>query len=81
MITCRDVDEFLDDYLEGTLPEDKRKIFEAHLGLCPPCVSYIRDYRTAGTLAKHAQEHDDRSLDDLPDELVNAILAASPKPR
>lgn len=80
MITCRDVDSFLDDYLDGTLPEDKRKIFEAHLGLCPPCVDYLRDYRAAGSLAKHAQGDHEHSVDGLPEELVKAILAASSKP-
>ena len=42
MMTCRDVVEFLMNFLDGELPEQERARFEEHLCCCPPCVTYQR---------------------------------------
>ena len=34
MLTCRQVEDFLLDYVEGTLPRGQRLIFDLHLALC-----------------------------------------------
>lgn len=80
MITCRDVDHFLDEYLEGTLDPQRKAIFELHLKLCPPCVTYLSGYRKSTQLARAACEHGGGEADELPDELLQAVLAATAAP-
>jgi anti-sigma factor RsiW len=41
-IACREVVELVTEYLEGTLSPEQVERFELHLGLCDPCVTYIR---------------------------------------
>jgi anti-sigma factor RsiW len=73
-VTCRDFADFLLDYLEGELPADTRRRFDAHLAGCPDCVHYVRHYTetvAAGRLALA-----DELPADVPDDLVSAILRA-----
>ena len=76
VLTCRDVIEFLSAYLDGELAPEARATFEAHLAECPDCVRYLRTYEEAVTLAKRAFDPNDPLLADVPDKLVQAILAA-----
>jgi len=78
-LTCRDFIEFLAAYLVGELSPEERATFEAHPAECPDCVRYLRTYEDAVTLAKGAFEPDDPLPADVPDELVQAILAARRK--
>ncbi len=76
-MTCREFIDFLHDYDAGGLPDAERAVFDEHLSLCPNCQVYLRTYRQAVQLGKEAFTPDDRTLPaDVPDELVNAILAA-----
>ena len=36
-MSCKDVADFLMDYLDGTLPFAQRMTFKLHLSLCPDC--------------------------------------------
>ena len=45
MLTCRELIEFLADYVEGELRADERARFDAHLAVCPHCVDYLHGYR------------------------------------
>lgn len=76
-ITCKELLDFLHLYLEGELPDDRRSEFDRHLAVCPPCVSYIREYRETIRLgrAAYADPHDPPSPD-TPEELIQAILRA-----
>ncbi len=74
MITCVQLDAFIVDYLEGTLPRRQRLIFEMHLLVCPECRAYLRAYRNAIALGQAALL--DPALEDVPEELVQAIVAA-----
>jgi anti-sigma factor RsiW len=74
-MTCRDILDFLMDYEAGAVTAEERAVFEAHLGVCPPCVAYLKSYRITVELGKTAyggEEAEPR----MPDELVTAILAA-----
>ena len=75
-MTCREVADFLADYLNGELPERERGRFEEHLRVCPNCVSYLAIYRTTVTLGRHAFDDTDAITSGVPDALVSAILAA-----
>ena len=79
-ITCRELLDFLYLYLEGELPEDRRREFERHLGVCDPCREYIRQYRESIELGRAAFRGDDLPADEgIPEELVQAILSSRRK--
>lgn len=72
-MTCRELVDFLADYLDGTLPVAERSTFEEHLAECPACVAYLNTYQSGVELVQKLAA--DESCP-LPDELVRAILAA-----
>ncbi len=43
--SCEEVNMFLTEYLEGTLPEKTQQKFSAHLNKCPVCLPYIQQYK------------------------------------
>lgn len=74
---CREVVEFLMEYLSAELPPDQRLAFEEHLETCPECVAYLQSYKETVKLGKAVLNHsDERIPDEVPEELVQAILAA-----
>ena len=76
-ITCREFIEFLMDYLEAALPEEQRREFDLHMAMCPACVAYLKSYRQTVAAGKTALAGPDERLpEEIPDELVRAILAA-----
>jgi anti-sigma factor RsiW len=80
MITCRDFVEFLWAYVAGELPTDQRFEFDAHMAICPHCINYLDSYSKTVQLEKAAFESLDEPVPaDMPEELVNAILAARGK--
>jgi hypothetical protein len=44
-MACRELVEVITDYLEGKLPLEDRRRFEAHLDECPYCVIYLEQMR------------------------------------
>lgn len=77
MITCREIVDFLMAYLDGELDQDQRTRFDAHLALCAACVTYMKAYVETVRLGKVAcSPLYDPVPEDVPDELVRAILAA-----
>jgi anti-sigma factor RsiW len=44
-LTCREFVEWVTDYLEGVLPANERKRFEAHLAQCSSCPHYLEQIR------------------------------------
>jgi anti-sigma factor RsiW len=74
-LTCREIIDFVQAFLDGELPPRERTIFELHLKICPDCVNYLRSYETTQRLSKLAAE-DELELKAVPSELVQAILAA-----
>ena len=79
-LTCREFIDFLDDYVEGKQGADVRAKFERHLEDCPHCVDYLKTYRDTISLARDVCSADP-SLpppDDVPEELIQAILNSRP---
>jgi anti-sigma factor RsiW len=77
-VTCRELADFILDYLSDELPGDVRASFEHHLTLCPACVNYLAAYRTTVDLTRRAVR-DDPARDaaaDAPEQLIQAILEA-----
>ena len=76
-LTCRECVEFLMDYLDQTLAPDVRATFERHLTACPNCVRYLESYTTTTSVCKKAfEQRDGESAPPVPEELIQAILAA-----
>jgi anti-sigma factor RsiW len=76
-LTCRDVVEFLMDYLTHELDASQRHAFEAHVAVCDECVRYIRSYEQTVRLGKAAFECLEEPADgQLPKKLIQAILDA-----
>jgi anti-sigma factor RsiW len=68
------------DYLSGELSTASRAAFDDHLSVCVNCRRYLASYQETVKLGKRAFEDDDANLPSaVPDELVNAILAARPR--
>ena len=77
VMTCRDLVGFLDGYLDGGLAVGERTRFDAHLAGCPACAGYLETYRATIALAKGVLGRpDDPVPADVPEELVQAVLAA-----
>jgi anti-sigma factor RsiW len=73
------INDFLMDYLDGTLPLTERMSFEVHLALCRSCRCYIDSYRKTIEAAKQSMGSLNAELPPPPEELVKAILASVPK--
>ncbi len=80
MMTCAELEGFLVDYLDGTLPRLQRRRFALHLLLCRDCRSYLERYRRAIALGQAVFKDPDAVPGDVPEDLVRAILAARRRP-
>lgn len=76
-MTCREVAEFLMDYLDGELPGDSVAVFEQHLTACRECRDYLASYQTTMSACRTAMNAPAEPSDEaLPVDLVKAILAS-----
>ena len=46
-ITCREIVEIVNDYVEGVLSPTEREAVELHLNLCDGCTDYLEQLRLA----------------------------------
>jgi anti-sigma factor RsiW len=75
-MTCREFIDFLIEYCSGALNEEEQRIFEAHLAECPWCVAYLNNYRETIKLGRVVMStYQETTSEDMPEELVAAILA------
>jgi anti-sigma factor RsiW len=77
LITCKELIDFLDDYVAGRLGPDQRREFDRHLALCAECIQYLESYRRAVAAGRAAESIAPESA---PESLVQAILRARPRP-
>jgi anti-sigma factor RsiW len=78
-MTCRELIDFLMAYLDGELPAERRAVFDEHLEVCAACQRYLESYQQSialGRAACDADAPDAPVAGDVPEELVQAILAA-----
>jgi anti-sigma factor RsiW len=76
-VNCREFVEFMMGYLDAELSERQRVVFEAHMGDCPGCVTYLDTYRETVRLGREICADPEGPVpDDVPEDLVRAILAA-----
>lgn len=72
MITCQQFEDFIMDYLEDTLPEEKRKVFELHIRTCRECREYLAAYQRTRDIARETVRVS--TLDDVPEDLLAAVI-------
>lgn len=75
-MTCEELIEFLMEYVDGELAAAAKGRFDEHLDRCPECNDYLASYRETVRLGKMICQGDDALPDDIPEDLVEAILDA-----
>jgi predicted anti-sigma-YlaC factor YlaD len=76
--SCREVYDFLDDFIEGRLPMATKARFLAHLAICAPCRDYLATYKATKRVAIVASRaFADDEPQNVPEELIQAIIASS----
>ena len=72
-ITCRQLIDYIIDYVDGALDEMAQRDFERHLAVCSSCQAYLQTYRQTMNVTRIVVT--DEPLEDVPEDLVRAILA------
>jgi len=77
-VKCRELAEFILEYLEGGLDADTRERFERHLSRCANCRRYIAAYKTTIDLSQRAFADDEATAANsgAPEDLIQAILSS-----
>ena len=76
MLTCKEFDNFMIDYLEGELPVWQKYMCWLHVKMCRECAYFIKRYRQVVALGVEAYDSPDEPIpDSVPEELVKAALA------
>ena len=78
-MNCKDFVDFLTAYVTRELPEAQRSEFRKHIVDCPPCVNYLDTYEETVKMEKAAFRDPAIECDEIPPQLVQAILAAKKK--
>ena len=68
-LTCREVVELVNDYLEGALTADELALFERHLSSCDGCDRYVDQMRLTIETVQRLR------WDDVPARTRNELLA------
>jgi anti-sigma factor RsiW len=75
MITCREFEDFITDYLDNELSASQRSRFELHIRLCKECKQYLQAYQRTMEVSRATFLDPDAALpDDVPEDLIRAIL-------
>jgi len=72
-MTCRELIEILDDYVDATMPADRAAELERHLAGCDACHAYLATYRATRRIGAAAARVE------MPEEMrsrLRAFLAA-----
>lgn len=72
-MTCRQLIDFIDSYLEGELPRMTAASFRFHLLLCGHCRQYLSTYRNTIEAARLSMTPNAPVPDRVPEALVKAI--------
>jgi predicted anti-sigma-YlaC factor YlaD len=77
MITCKEFEEFVLSHLDGNLTRAQQAVFDLHLRLCRECREYLAAYQRSMEVGRAVlTTPDDRIPDDVPEDLIKAILVA-----
>jgi anti-sigma factor RsiW len=54
LFNCQQLADFCLDFLDGSLPEEERRMFQDHLGECGECVTFFRTYQRTPQVSREA---------------------------
>jgi anti-sigma factor RsiW len=54
LLNCQQLVDFCLDFLDGSLPEEERRMFQDHLGHCGDCVTFFRTYERTPEVSREA---------------------------
>lgn len=75
MITCREFNDFIMEYVEGTLTEDQKTLFNRHMRVCPMCRNFLKTYIATYKAKGDIFPYEDIDVPDvIPQDLIDAIL-------
>jgi anti-sigma factor (TIGR02949 family) len=69
-VTCRQVVDLVNDYLEQALPAEDTTLFEQHVNFCEGCAFYVDQMRRTVAVVGRVRE------DDVPPEARDRLLTA-----
>lgn len=75
-MTCQELVRWLADYLDDEIPDAARRHFEQHLAACEDCQKFLNTYRETIRLCADAGETEESLEEEMPEDLLRAILAA-----
>jgi len=76
MLTCKEFDEFMMNYLEGDLPVWQKYMCWLHIKMCRECAYFVRQYHRVVALGQNTFDFpDDPVPDSVPEDLIKAALA------
>lgn len=82
VISCKQLYDFLGEYVDGTLAAPQRDEFERHIRVCPSCQAYLDGYRRTIALGRVAYDAPDAAQPAAaPRGILDAVRAAVAKPR
>jgi predicted anti-sigma-YlaC factor YlaD len=70
-LTCQELVELVNDYIEGLLPSEEQTRFELHLQGCSGCRAYLQQMRQ--TIDLTGRLRDDELLPPARDELLDVF--------
>ena len=73
-MTCRQFEDFIVSYLDGSLDKDVSQEFESHIEACKACRQYLAAYRETIVLGRRVYDDFDEIPDAVPEDLVLAVL-------
>ena len=75
-ISCKELDEKLDDYVEGDLSLWNRFRFGFHFVMCKACAAYAAGYRSTIAILKNSIDDENVPAADEPvsEELIQSII-------
>ena len=80
IIDCKNLEKFIIDFLDDDLPAKTKLSFLQHIEECEHCEAYLQGYRKTIDISKAAfVESEPAEKNKMPEELMDAILAASQK--
>ncbi len=80
MITCKEFEDFVLDYLDNELPDRQRSQFELHIRLCRECRQYLQAYKHSMNVSHAVLAPTNTDIpNDVPEDLIKAILKARKK--
>ncbi len=79
-VSCKEICQFLCDYVEGELPVGQCEAFQFHMKECRSCAEYLRQYEGTIRASKRCMCPGHVKPPPVPEDMVTAIMKALGRP-